>query len=152
MDLGLMQQHFSTRTILKLTPGRPKGGKVTTQCYTYPTLDDDGYAMMYHACEGKTKRGAKLVKELHDGPCPEDLETDHLCYNRACVRPSHLEFVTSRVNTMRGTGPSKRNADKTECKWGHTLSDARVRSGKRHCLTCIRLRRSGEHPLDKAVA
>jgi len=35
------------------------------------------------------------------GDVPEDMEVDHLCSNRLCVRPSHLEVVTRDVNVQR---------------------------------------------------
>src|SRR3990167_1922059 len=53
------------------------------------------------------------------GPAPSGLEWDHLCRNRACVRPDHLEAVTSRMNTLRGETAAARNAAKTHCPQGH---------------------------------
>ena len=48
------------------------------------------------------------------GPIAEGLEIDHLCRNRACVRPTHLEAVTHLVNMGRGA-----HAAKTHCPQGH---------------------------------
>lgn len=42
--------------------------------------------------------------ELRVGPIPEGLELDHLCRNRGCVNPDHLEPVTHKENLLRGTG------------------------------------------------
>lgn len=40
--------------------------------------------------------------ELLNGPVPQGLELDHLCRNRRCVRPDHLEPVTHAENVRRG--------------------------------------------------
>jgi hypothetical protein len=47
------------------------------------------------------------------GPIPEDLQIDHLCRNRACVNPEHLEPVTAAVNTWRSAQAI------THCPKGH---------------------------------
>lgn len=46
----------------------------------------------------------KVMWEMQNGPVPKGLELDHLCRNRACVRPDHLEAVTRRTNLRRGIG------------------------------------------------
>jgi len=43
-----------------------------------------------------------LTYILRVGPIPTGLEPDHLCRNRWCVNPDHLEFVTHAVNVQRG--------------------------------------------------
>src|SRR3990167_2682493 len=65
----------------------------------------------------------RFFYELLVGPIAEGLELDHLCRNRACVNPLHLEPVTARINTLRGLGPSARNARKTHCARGHEFTE-----------------------------
>jgi hypothetical protein len=54
------------------------------------------------------------------------LELDHVCRNRRCVNPAHLEAVSRRENILRGTSPTAINAAKTHCSRGHELSDENV--------------------------
>jgi len=66
---------------------------------------------------------------------PQDMVIDHLCRNRACVNPNHLEVVTPGVNARRGLF-------KTECKRGHPRTGDNVRitpNGTRVCRECERL-------------
>jgi hypothetical protein len=47
----------------------------------------------------------RYAYELMIGPVPDGLELDHLCRNRYCVNPSHLEAVSHRTNVLRGSVP-----------------------------------------------
>lgn len=74
------------------------------------------------------------------GPIPEGLEIDHLCRNRACVRPDHLEPVTTEENIRRGELYLVSGA-KTHCPQRHeyTPENTYVRpNGSRQCRTCKR--------------
>ncbi len=84
----------------------------------------------------------RFVYELLVGPIPDGLDIDHLCRNRACVRPSHLEPVPPRENILRGEGPSAHNARQTHCARGHefTAANTRVHAGRRYCRACGRER------------
>lgn len=85
-----------------------------------------------------------MAYELYVGKIPEGLQIDHLCRNRVCVNPDHLEPVTRRVNLLRGVGFSARNAKAVRCPAGHAydLSNTYLRpDGKgRDCLRCRRAR------------
>jgi hypothetical protein len=79
----------------------------------------------------------KLVYEHLRGPVPERLELDHLCRNRRCANPEHLEPVTHRVNTLRGEGVGAKQAAKTccpKCSGEYTLNAL----GFRICIPCKR--------------
>lgn len=90
---------------------------------------------------GKNYRAHRLAYELLRGPIPSGLELDHLCRVKCCINPDHLEIVTSKVNTLRGTGPTAQNAIRTHCVNGHefTLENTRIGTdGDRVCRACRR--------------
>ena len=68
----------------------------------------------------------RFAYETEIGPIPVGLDLDHLCRNRRCVNPTHLEPVTRRTNVMRGMAPHARAARAGICKRGHALDGARI--------------------------
>ena len=86
------------------------------------------------------------------GPIPSGLQIDHRCNTRACVRPAHLQLLTPRDNTLRGTSFSAKNARATHCVNGHEFTADNTYTYKRHdhngrperrCRICHRRRRRG---------
>jgi hypothetical protein len=72
---------------------------------------------------------------------PEGLELDHLCRNKACVNPEHLEPVTHAVNIERNPNAINNTARLvTNCPQGHEYDEANTRwyRNKRHCRACGR--------------
>lgn len=107
---------------------------------------EDGYGRFY--CGGgrlnaRYTLAHRFSYEAFVGPIPDGLEIDHLCRNRACVNPEHLEAVTHSVNVWRGDAPL-RNRLKTHCPNGHpydeqnTLLEQQGRA--RRCRICRRKR------------
>jgi hypothetical protein len=81
------------------------------------------------------KRAHRFVYENTVGLIPDGLVLDHLCRNRACINPGHLEPVTIRENILRGNGLASANHKKERCPQGHNYSRRNPR-GDRVCLTC----------------
>lgn len=109
-----------------------------------------GYGMMtIGSCRDNSRRTVqvhRLSYETYRGPIPNGLTIDHLCRNRACANPNHLEPVTLRENLLRGNGIAGQNARKQFCKWGHPLAGDNLLiysrgPFKRWCRTCQRTNR-----------
>lgn len=106
------------------------------ECWVYlGTINNNGYGTILG------KAAHRYFYEHTVGPIPEGLQIDHLCRNKACVRPEHLEPVTREEN-------SKRRPDvmKSHCVHGHELTPENTRYrrvygvDKRDCRECTRIR------------
>jgi hypothetical protein len=99
--------------------------------------NSDGYSSYWH--EGTMRSGYKVCFESLVGSVPKGLTLDHLCRNRRCVHPAHLEPVT---NVKRGDLPALvglRQRSKTTCPHGHPYSGANLYveiDGSRGCKAC----------------
>src|ERR1039458_3434543 len=101
-------------------------------------LDKDGYGQMTIRCHGKQVcfRAHRLSLLIHQRPLEMGSQIDHLCRNKRCVRPDHLEVVTSKENNARSNSPSALNAKKTHCLRGHEFNATNSRIDKRGYRRC----------------
>ena len=116
----------------------------TPDCWEWTAAKTQGYGTfcLNQTPQGRTGRAHRIAYELLVGPIPPDKQIDHLCRNRACVNPAHLELVTSRTNTLRGEGRTAHNARKTHCPRGHAYTPENTlvsKGGERFCRECRRL-------------
>lgn len=85
-------------------------------CWEWGNIKDGAYGSII--VDGKGIQAHNFSYRLLVGEIPEGLELDHLCENKRCVNPDHLEPVTHAENTRR----AKFKRRKTHCFRGHELS------------------------------
>lgn len=96
-----------------------------------PNVSGDGYGSFHF--DGKTGYAHRFAYQHWKGPIPIGHQVDHLCKNRGCVNPEHLEAVPGSENLRRAA------LRKSHCKHGHerTKENTYVRKdGGRSCIIC----------------
>lgn len=79
-------------------------------CWIWRSVDSSGYAT--GSANGKrTTLIHRAMYEMLRGPIPSGLHLDHLCRNRACVNPGHLEPVTQAENNRRAAKLTRDDAE-----------------------------------------
>lgn len=103
------------------------------ECWLWlSTVTKNGYGQFHVG--GRRPYAHRWSYEHFVAPIPPGLTIDHLCRNRSCVNPGHLEAVPLKVNILRGDSAGARNSRKTHCPKGHPY-DGTYR-GNRICLVC----------------
>ena len=89
--------------------------------------------------KGKRVKAHRFSYELTNGKIPKGLTIDHLCRNRSCVNPDHLEAVTQKENLLRGISPAAINSRRKFCIRGHLLSGRNLYVKPNNGRQCRRL-------------
>ena len=89
-----------------------------TPCLIWPGhISSEGYGRYWR--DGRQIYAHRAAFEAVFGLIPDGLVIDHLCRNRACVNPEHMEVVSNRENTLRGGSPAARAARSDVAAHGH---------------------------------
>lgn len=110
----------------------------TGSCWIWTgSVSPEGYGKV--AYQRRTTYVHRLMYETFVGPIPPKMHIDHLCRNRICCRPGHLEVVTNQENVLRGAHSFDFNGTCNKGLHDVTQPDGfYIEYGKRHCRQCQR--------------
>jgi hypothetical protein len=102
-------------------------------CWLWLGQSRSGYGQVNF--DGAIWRVHRLFYSWHVGPLEQGMVIDHLCGNRSCCNPAHLEQVTNAENLARAA------SRRTACRNGHATAEFRRRApnGDTYCLMCHRV-------------
>ena len=106
---------------------------VDSGCWEWTGCSSHGYGLM--KINSKMIGVHRFIYEYFVGKINHALQLDHLCRNRKCANPDHLEQVTLKENLRRGIN---HNRNKTHCIHGHELTPENTYGviNPRKCRTC----------------
>jgi hypothetical protein len=115
------------------------------ECWPWLASLRNGYGQIYDGEDWRNPKALyahRVAYGLMVGPIPKGMQLDHICRDRRCVNPAHLEPVTLAENLARGEGFGQRlYRQKTHCKHGHPFEGDNLYvapDGHRVCKTCRR--------------
>lgn len=114
-----------------------------TGCWIWTAQKNKFGYSLFRGFKSISQSGHIFSYKFFKGGIPEGLELDHLCKNRSCVNPNHLEPVTHFINLERANHWSIKNKNKTHCIRGHEFNQENtyLLNGLRRCRVCKKLSR-----------
>lgn len=129
------------KPILFSTPMKRLMSKIIiseTGCWNFTGyLNSKGYGKF--SLNGKVLLAHTASFMIHGGIRADGYSIDHLCKNRKCVNPKHLELVLHKTNLERGNTLSSINKNKNYCNNGHEFNEVNTifqKNNKRRCRIC----------------
>jgi hypothetical protein len=127
--------------------------KQENRCWNWqPGVTPAGYAVITMT-DGDSVRHTtahRYAYELWVGVIPDGHEIDHICFNRSCVNPDHLQPLTRRENIKRSQEAGRLvsgNSLKTHCAQGHAYDEGNTYRWvspegytRRYCRKCQKAR------------
>jgi len=165
MDIKyLTVDHLSTKDLIRIFSKISIDPSISwngTPCWVWIGALTQGYSLIWFPQTGKYEKVHRVLYAWAIKPVPRRIKgqrtpnIDHLCRNKACVNPAHLELVPPRVNIFRAAdAPASINALKTHCPQGHLLDSVKTVKGQqeRCCSICRRAEWQRRDPQKAAEA
>jgi hypothetical protein len=135
-DADLITNELRSHFLSKIRV-RPDG------CHEFQAASYGGGYRAFYVRRGLKFYAHRVAWTIANGTIPDGLVIDHLCRNKECVNPEHLEAVTQRTNVLRGTTPSLLPRNTGRCQRGHDMTLPRAwvivsTRNSRRCRQCLR--------------